>query len=677
MSTRIGIDIGGTFTDLVYYDEKTQQVALDKVPTNAVHPDVACIQAVSQTLSAEQLRDAGFFLHGTTVGLNAIIERKGASVGLLTTKGFRDILEIRRYEKDDPYDLFASRPFSLVPRRLCRTIKERMNFQGNVLTPIDENEVAEACVCFMEMGVESIAVSFLHSYANPDHELAAEAALRASGFKGDITLSHRISGEIREYERTSSTVISAYVVRKMDNYLTALEEGLRDKGFSGKAMITRSGGGAMTFADARKRAFESINSGPVAGAEGAAELSRKLGLGDLIVIDVGGTSTDTCLIRNGSTELMYEGSVENLPVQGDWVDVRSIGAGGGSIIYPDEGGLLQVGPRSAGSMPGPVCYSRGGTEPTLTDAAAILGMFGDGKFSDTLQLDIEKAKKALQPIADKLGHSLQDTARGVLLVATSSMANAIQEITVERGLDPRAMELFPIGGAGPLMATLLVRELGIQGICIPRYAGNFSAWGLLGADVVKSRSRTAIKPLNEQSITALGDIASELFAEIEGDGPDIPHDTVQEVTLDMRYIGQQHSLSISVQFSGNAIQEEAAALHQKFEEAFKQIYFEAMPLPVEISSVRVYARECLPERVEKFDSTSSAQVKGTFPAFSFTKNQICEFAIVTREALPAGEVVEGPAIIKEKTTTTYLDAGYQALIGKSGLIEITSTGDFK
>ncbi len=378
MATRIGVDIGGTFTDLVFYDEESGETVEGKVLTVPNAPEEGVVEAVSQHVPAEKLGRARFFLHGTTVGLNALLERRGAKVRLLTTEGFRDVLEIRRGDRAEMYNLFWKQPEPLVPRHRRLGVPERMMTTGVVYRPLEEAATLVAARQLMAEGVDSIAVCLLNAFANPAHELRIEAILRAAGFAGGISLSHRISGEFREYERTSTTVIDAFVRGRMANYLQRLDGRLREMGFAGTSLITRSGSGSMTFSEAEARPFETIMSGPVGGAHGAAELARVLNLDALITADVGGTSFDTALVLNGSPQILYEGNVDGMPVQTPWVDVRSIGSGGGSIAHVDIGGLMRVGPRSAGAVPGTAAYGRGGVEPAMTDAAAYLGMLGPG-----------------------------------------------------------------------------------------------------------------------------------------------------------------------------------------------------------------------------------------------------------------------------------------------------------
>ena len=679
MATRLGVDVGGTFTDLIFYDDQSGEVRIAKEPTTPAAPEEGVSGAVSAAVPEKLVRAAEYFLHGTTVGLNSLLERKGATVGLLATRGFRDILEVRRGDRDDPYDLVWKQPPPLVPRRLRLPVTERVRANGAVHTPLDEDDIRTAVETFREEGVTSVAIAFLHSYENPEHELAAERAIRRFGFEGAVSLSHQVSGEYREYERTCTTVIDAYVRPRMATYLRRLEEKLAGAGFGGQLLVTRCGGGAMTFAEAEARPFETILSGPVAGAEGAAELARNLQLGDVITADVGGTSFDTCLITGGRPQVMYEGKVVGLPVQTPWVDVRSIGAGGGSIAYVDAGRLLRVGPQSAGAEPGPACYGRGGTRPTVTDAAFALGLLGEGRLASGILLDRERALAALEPLAEQLGFEVDDVARGVLTIANANMANAIREITVEQGQDPRRMTLVAFGGAGPLFATLLARELEIEQIAIPPYAGNFSAWGLLGADLTQTAARTRIMKLGDDALHNANRILAELFATLASRAVIANgHGSSREVDLDMRYAGQEYTITVPVQSSGDGqIVASVQDIQDAFTREYDRTFGHTMDEKVEIVSVRATLRTPLPRRSEEHLSRA-AQPDGhrprTLEAYSFTRDRRLQFQVVDRSTLGVDGVVTGPAIILEETATTYLDAEFEARVHSSGALYIADLG---
>ena len=671
MATRIGVDIGGTFTDLVYYDESTGETGEGKVGTVPNAPEEGVGDVVRRYVPQAVIEGAELFLHGTTVGLNALLERRGAKVGLLATEGFRDVLEIRRGDRTEMYNLFWRQPEPLVPRHRRLGIQERVMADGTVLRSLDESGVLSAYKQLVSEDVDSIAVCLMHAYVNPSHELAVEKILRQAGFAGGISLSHRISGEYREYERTSTTVIDAFVRARMSNYLRRLEARLRELGFKGLCLITRSGSGSMTFAEAEDRPFETINSGPVAGAQGASELARILNIKSIVTADVGGTSFDTALILNGWPQLLYEGVIDGMPVQTSWVDVRSIGAGGGSLAYVDAGGLMRVGPQSAGADPGPAAYGKGGVQATLTDAAAFLGMLGKGELASGIKLDFSKSAAALRTIGLKIDRDDEETAKGILRIAAASMANAMREVSVEQGLDPREMVLLPFGGAGPLMATLLADELQMSRIVVPPLAGNFSAWGLLGADMVQSAARTRVMDLTAANLAAANLLLGELFGEVARRSIGVARETVRSAKFDLRYKGQEHWLSIEVAVNGTAVSRSVNQISEDFTTEYERTFGATMNEVVEIVSVRATLRMPLPRR-ERAVTASAVIVddaKQTNSAYSFTLGRRATFKLVPRASIKDG--FDGPAIISENTATLYLDAGWRATPGTYGELLLT------
>jgi N-methylhydantoinase A len=671
MATRLGVDVGGTFTDLIFYDAERGELSVGKELTTPAAPEEGVLAAITAAVPAGRLAAATYFLHGTTVGLNSLLTRTGATVGLLATRGFRDVLEMARGDRADPYNLFWRQPAPLVPRHLRLPVSERIRADGGVFSPFAEDDVREALATFRQAGVDSIAVAFMNAYANPAHELAAEQALRRAGFDGAISLSHQVSGEYREFERTSTTVLDAYVRPRMMQYLRALDGRLRDAGFAGSALVTRSGGGAMTFGAAEERPFETIMSGPVAGAEGASELACEIGMDDVITANVGGTSFDTCLVSGGRAQLMYEGSIEGLPVQTPWVDVRSIGAGGGSIASVDIGGLLRVGPASAGAAPGPACYGRGGTRPTVTDAALLLGMLGEGRLASGLVLDRNAAATAIEPIATQLGFTAEQAACGVMTIVAATMAGAIREITIERGRDPRTATLMPFGGAGPLFATLLAAELELHEIVVPANAGSFSAWGLLGADLTQSGAQTRIMRLDDDALAESAAIFAELYAPLETRGG-ADDDSDREHRLDLRYVGQEHTLTIAVP-GHDRVDASAAQVRATFEQEYEVTFGHSLDQEVEIVSWRAMVRTALARRATDGPARHGAGGEPgprSVDAWSFTQGQRLPFAIVDRDGIgPDG--LQGPAVVLEQTATTYVDAGFRASRGEAGVLYLT------
>jgi N-methylhydantoinase A len=678
LSTRIGVDVGGTFTDLIHFDDDTGEVTVGKGPTDPSHVDAGVQGVVSDTLGDGLLADTAFFLHGTTVGLNALLERRGAKVALLTTKGFRDILEQRRQLRLDErgervWDSQFKTPAPLVPRPLRLGVTERVLADGAVLTPLDEDELRAAAEIFSSENVEAVAVTFINAHANAAHELRAAEVLREAGFTGDISLSHLVTGQYREYERTSTTVIDAYVRPAVSGYLERLESGLRDDTFGGDCLITTSSGGCVAFHEARSRPFETVMSGPVAGAVGSGVLCRELGLPLAITADVGGTSFDTCLLVDGRPTVKYEGEVVGMPLQTPWVDVRSVGAGGGSIAYV-ENGLLTVGPRSAGAVPGPVCYGRGGTEPTVTDAAVALGMFARETLASGLELDVPAAEAALERLGDRLGLDVQRTAVGILRIAGATMAGAIRAVSIEVGQDPRDGALIAYGGAGPLFGSLLAQELAIGTVVVPRHAGNFSAWGLLEQDMVRSAALTIVQPLDADGLAAAEQTLAKLFARLDERAGDRVAGTVRhEAEFDLRFVGQEYSLAVTVELEDGRFTESPEAIGRRFAADYERNYGHSFDIGVSILSVRAIERTVLPKPSARPGASGGAATAepATTRAYSFREDAWLDFAVIDRDTLAPGDAFAGPAIVLEPTTTSYFDAGSQGRVHENGALIVT------
>ena len=674
MATRIGVDIGGTFTDLIFYDDQTGDVQVAKTNTTPEALERGVLNAVEAAVPADKVPDVEYFMHGTTIALNALLTRSGAGTGLICTNGFRDVIEIGRGDRPAMYDIFWKQPHPLVKRRHRLTIRERIRADGEILEPLEEGDVIAALNEFEATGIESIAVCLMNSYANPVHELAVERILGEQGFAGDVSLSHRLSREYREYERSSTTVVDAYIRPVTGRYLAGLLDGLQNADFSGEVLVTRSGGGAITANELKERPFEAIQSGPVAGAEGAAELCRKRGWDLAITADVGGTSFDTALIIGGRPQVKHEGSIVGWPLQTSWVDVVSIGAGGGSIAYADNG-LLRVGPRSAGAQPGPACYGRGGTEPAVTDAALVLGMLGDGVLSKSLTLDGEASRAALEPLAAELDLTLDDAARGALRVATSSMAEAIREITIGQGEDPREAKLLVFGGAGPLFGTLLAEELDIPDVVVPPHAGNFSAWGLLGQDVTHEAAHTSIRVVSEELIPELNKNLATMFEELEARHSGANGDLGRTIGLDLRYVGQEHTLNVQLpSTSGQLTKDDLGPAAEGFATNYERRFGTMLAEELELVTLRAMTRQSLPRK--EGEASVSAERTGvgraaTTQSFSFTQGEQLEFGVVERGDLALGSTTEGPLIVFEPTATTYVDAGYNVSVDESTNLSIT------
>jgi N-methylhydantoinase A len=652
----IGVDVGGTFTDLVMRDQRDGRVTVGKVPTTPHDPEAGVLSAVDDVLTRDEVARCTHFLHGTTVGLNALIERRGATVGLITTVGFRDVLEIGRGDRPDPYDLRPLPKDPLVPRRRRMEIQERISAHGEIVRPLNLTNVPDIVAHFAAESVDAIAIVLINSYANPEHEERLEAELRRCGYDGDISLSYRVSGEYREYERTTTTVIDAFVRHRMGPYLRRLRDGLSERGFQGELLITRSGSGALTVEEALQRPFETILSGPVAGAAATARLAQDLSLPLAIPADVGGTSFDTAAIIDGRLPLNFEGEVDGLPLQCPWVDVRSIGAGGGSLAFVDEGGLLRVGPRSAGAVPGPACYQRGGNQATVTDAALALGMLASGALSGGVGLDLDAAHRVLDDLVESSG--LTDriaVAQGVMRIAASHMAEAVRGITVEKGVDLRQGALVAFGGAGPLFASLLANEMDVDTVVIPSNAGNFSAVGLMQSDVSRSAARTFLRPLTDDTLTSAVSIAMQLAASF---GAAIEADS-HELLLDLRYRGQEHSLTTTFPWTYGDQPPAAAEVQERFEADYNAAYGLNLLESVELVNVRVQRHTALSVSRDAVAAPTWAGAVGlgVRPVWSFTRGAWVDTPVVERSAVPASGI-EGPVLVIEQTATTVVDAGF-------------------
>ena len=561
----------------------------------------------------------------------------------------------------------------LVPRKLRLPVTERLLGSGEVLTPLEPADVHAALEVFDAADVTTIAIAFLHAYANPVHELEAARILRDAGFEGEISLSHLVSGEYREYERTSTTVVDAYLRPSMRAYLGHLEQALSKAGYAGELRMVRPDGGAITFHEAAERPFETILSGPVGGVQGACELARDFQLDDVITADVGGTSFDTALVSDGDARLLYEGAVAGMPIQAAWVDVRSIGAGGGSIAYVDDGGLLRVGLRSAGANPGPACYGRDGVEPTVTDAALVLGMLPT-VLASGLHPDPARAENALATLAGPLELDVAAVARGVMVIASAAMAGTMREITVQQGRDPREATLMAFGGAGPLFATLLARDLEIPRIIIPPYPGNFSAWGMLGAELARTATRTRVMALTDASLEAAKRIFEDLFTTIEARTSPSGRERLREVAFDMRYKGQEHTVTVIAPCDGGRTTVTPDGLVELFTAEYTKMFSYTLEFEPEIVTLRATEREPLPRRkaeLQRSASSGGAIEASSTRAFSFSAERWLDFAHVERAGLHPGAVLEGPAIVLEETATTYIDAGFSAAVDESTALFVT------
>ncbi|MGH8911219.1 MAG: hydantoinase/oxoprolinase family protein [Acidimicrobiia bacterium] len=666
---RLAVDIGGTFVDVVLFDVTTGEWRLEKSFTT---PEDAAegVNAAIAALGIDGGR-VGSFVHGTTLGLNTVLERKGAVTGVLTNAGFEDVLEMGRYTRDraQMYSLEYDVARPLVPRRMRLGIPGRMNAAGEELQPLDEEAVRRAAKQLVEdWRVRSIAVCYLHAYKNPDHERRTAEILRDGWPQVAVSISSDIVREYREYERTSTTVVNAYIQPIFDRYIRSLESKLTAGAFSGSFYITRSGGGALLAHDAIEVPIHTIFSGPAGGLIGTAWLSKLLDRPDLIAIDIGGTSTDAGVVRDAVPSLKYEAALERLPLMVPTYDLSTIGAGGGSIARV-EAGLLKVGPQSAGAVPGPICYGMGGTEPTFTDAAVVLGYIDPDHFlGGEVSLDAEAASAGLATqIAEPLGLSVLEAARGVFDVFLARTVSAIREITVEQGLDPREFGMLAYGGAGPVFVPLIGREMGVREVIVPQAPSVFSAWGMLMTDLVQEYAQTVVGLLEDETMVGLHSEAARLVekATIDLDrGGFSPSDRAVERFAVMRYFGQEYSLEIPLDEA-----DDADALRKRFDALYDRRYGHAMTDPVQLVHLRVrgigrnprpQVRE-VPARVGEGPTPQT-----TRPAFCFARRDIADFDVYRRADLRAGDVIAGPAIVEEATTTLVFHSDQSARLDRYG-----------
>jgi N-methylhydantoinase A len=672
---KVAVDIGGTFVDAISYDTVTGGISVHKVSTTPDAPARGVLDGITGLVGGlgAGIDEIESFAHGTTLGLNAILQRNGADVGVITNEGFTDLLEIARagIPAAHMYHFSYRRPRPLVPRRHRLGVPGRLDAQGAEVTPLDEAAVREAGrVLVEEHGLRSIAICFLHSYANPAHERRAGEILREAHPDVAVSISSDLSREYREYERTSTVTLDAYIRPVLAGYLAALESALEAGGLETPLHIMRSGGGAMTAELAKHAPLTTVLSGPAGGVVGSTFLARELGLSHVLSFDVGGTSVDACVIVDGQPGEVHEAEIDGLPLQLPIFDIRTIGAGGGSIAWMD-GDLLKVGPQSAGAVPGPVAYGAGGTEPTVTDASFALGFLDAERFlGGRMQVSADAARDAIRErIAGPLGVDDTAAAASILRILIARTVGALREITIERGLDPREFTLLAFGGAGPLLAPMLAREMEIGTTLVPRVPAAFSAFGMLMSDLEFEFSATALVPLDDAELTGLADVFAELEESARAvlDQQEVPDaDRMLVRTLDVRYRGQEHALP--VEFASGA---SAGELLTAFNELHLARHGHAMDEPGEVLSVRLRAVGVQPkpplaaiEAAEPDDGGPRAA--GTRRAFDVAVDDFADFAVYERDALRAGHRITGPAIVEEGTSTTVFFGDQQLVVDSYG-----------
>jgi N-methylhydantoinase A len=679
---RIAVDIGGTFTDLVAVDDSGQVFRSKSLTT----PDDLA-RGIQDCVGEAKIdvAGAGFFVHGSTVTINAVLERKGARTGLITTKGFRDVYEIGRGNRPEGYNLFFKRPVPLVPRDLRFEVDERLYATGVVLTPLDEPSASASINALKAAGVESVAVCLLHSYANAVHEQQLGQLLRRQFPQAYVSLSHEILREFREYERTSTTVLNSYVGPIVSRYLVSLEKLLGDSGFRGTFRVMQSNGGVMSAETAKKMPVTMMESGPVAGVIAAAHLGEKLDCRHIISFDMGGTTAKSSLIKDFHPEVTSSyyvgGYVSGHPMMLPVVDIVEVGNGGGSIAWIDPAGGLKVGPQSSGAAPGPACYGKGGTEPTVTDANLIAGRIDPEYFLGSgIRLQRDKAAQAItEKIAKPLGFSLEEAALGILTIANFNMSLSVRAVSVEKGYDPRDCVLVPSGGGGPLHALAIAKELSVPRVIVPPMPAHFSALGMLLADLKHDYVQTFVCELAETTGAQIADAFASLEKSAtqtlneEGAGEE---QIFLRRFLDMRYCGQEYTLPVPVTEDLRGMID-FSVIRSRFDQLHQEHYGHSAPQePVMMVNLRLSALGRFENQLTLASSSrdSDKGERGKRPVIFGSGQPAVSCPIFLRSGFKAGDGLQGPAVIEEVGATILVYPGDRMQVNESGhlVIEVGS-----
>ena len=661
MSWTVGVDVGGTFTDFYLLDSATKDVLVHKRPSTPDDPSRAILAGLFELAESVgiDLDAVSRFAHGTTVATNALIERSGGLVAMITTKGFRDLLEIGRQVRPKIYDLKADAAAPVVSRQFRFEVAERVGPRGEVVTALSDTEIAAVVEAVAASGADCCAVCLLFSFLNPEHERRIGAALRARLPDLHISLSCEVQPEFREYERFSTTVLNAYLQPKVTRYMARLAEALQGRASGAAIGISQSAGGLMAIEHAGKLPIRTALSGPAAGVVGAVAVAGRSGEKNLITLDIGGTSTDVCLIEDGAAAMTYGRDIAEFPVRLPSIDINTVGAGGGSIAHVGPDGLMKVGPESAGAVPGPACYGRGGILPTVSDANAFLGRLPAALVGGGMTLDREASRRVIAPLAERLGLPLHETALGIIRICVSNMVRAIRSISVERGYDPRDFTLMPFGGAGGLHAADVAEELSIRRILVPLSPGILCAEGVAMSDVEESFVTTCRVDLDGDLSSVAGAIRRMIDqAERWSDGA---AGLILSVSLDMRYVGQNYELSVPLD-RGETLPS-AAALRERFLTTHQSKYGHADPTAaIEIVNVRLKAR--LAETREGTPRLRQDAVDAGHAVASawFHHEGPVETVIVHRSTLEPGAVLQGPTIITQFDSTTVVPPRWTARV---------------
>jgi N-methylhydantoinase A len=665
---RVGIEVGGTFTDLVAVDG--DRVIVGKVPSTPASPDIGAFAALTASdIAPERVSD---LVHGSTVATNAILERKGARIAFITTRGFRDIPFLQRHDRRNIYDLRYAKPQPPVARRDCFEVTERIDAAGNVVVPLDEDAVRQELLPVLARGdYQAVSICLLSAYVAPQHE-AKLRALIAEALPGlRIACSHEIAREFREFERASTTLLSAYVQPVIDRYLDRFETQLHGGGFAGHFSVMQSNGGRLPAAAMRSNAITALFSGPAAGVIGAIRQAARSGQGNLITFDMGGTSTDVSLVEDGEPSIAAETEIDGLPVRTPVLDIVSVGAGGGSLVWIDDGGMLRVGPRSAGAEPGPACYARGGTQPTVTDAHVVRGTIRPDAFlGGTMQLDADRAHAAFADVARHLGSDVAGAATASIRLAVANIVRAIQLVSTERGRDPRDYVLLPFGGAGPLLAAEIAEELGVREILIPPNPGVVSALGLISADYVRTAGITRRAPLNTDAPAMLRDALEEFRtrSETEFRALGLHGATDFTISADMRFVGQAFEVAVDLD-PAHLPRMTASDLSDRFVAAHHRLYRHGGDpgRRVEIVGLRFGIRrraDALPEFAERPMALRGPDIAPVRVGDTTLHARLLTAASLSRR----DDTVAGPALLESYSSTIWVPPSWNASRDSAGNI---------
>ena len=678
----VGVDVGGTFTDLFVLDERSGQARIVKVPSTRGEEARGFMNGIAQVTGSEgpdAARAIATIVHGTTVGTNALLERKVARTGIITTRGFRDVLEMRRRDRPQTWGLRGSYT-PVVPRALRLEVDERVLADGALHTPVDLEQVKTQTQALLAAGCEAVCLFFIHGYANPANERAAAEVVRALWPNPHVTVASEVLPEIREFERCSTATLNAALQPVVGSYLERLEGDLRAQGFGGELLVVQSNGGVMSRQTACDVPVRTALSGPAAGVMACAEMARAAGFPNVITGDMGGTSFDVSLIAQGQAALAAQTAIEfGLVVRSPMIQIETIGAGGGSIASVDASGMLQVGPESAGSQPGPACYGRGNTRPTVTDANVLLGRIAADRplGGGLLQaLDARASEQAIDThVAQPLGLSVLAAAEAILTVANAKMAGAIRVASIERGHDPRQFAYMPFGGGGALHVCAMMREVGVTTGLIPRYPGVTSALGCVMADMRHDAVQTLNQNLKDLQLDQLRQRLSDLATQCQQrlDSAGVRFEAVEEiVVLDMLYAGQTHTLSVRIDPASLTLESIQQAFERSYQQAFGRVLGGLVIRVLNLRYARLGIRPKFDLKVLAPQGAGSAQPLGTQRVYH--QGRWCEAQRLDRLALPVGAVVDGPAILEQADTTVWLEPGFQARVDDFGNLCVTRSG---